>query len=67
MTRLARSVLIGCVLFASVPATSVSVGATVSVRRGRSYGARIFPDKVFTVAEPSQVTHRRLNFRQGLD
>ena len=67
MTRLARNVLIACVLVASVPAISVSAGAMVAVRRGRSYGARIFPDKVFTVADASQVTRRRINFRQGID
>ncbi len=67
MTRLGRNLLIACLLFASVPATSVPGGATIAVRRGRSYGERIFPDKRFTVGDPSQVTRRRINFRQGVD
>jgi len=67
MTRLERNLLIACILFASVPATSVSSGARVAVRRGRSYGERIFPDKRFTVRDRSQVTGRRVNFRQGID
>ncbi len=67
MTRLERNLLIACILFASVPATSVSSGAGVAVRRGRSYGERIFPDKRFTVPDRSQVTGRRVNFRLGID
>ena len=67
MTRLGRNLVIAGLLFASVPATSVSAGATVAVRRGRSYGTRIFPDKRFTVTDPSQVTRRHINFRQGID
>jgi hypothetical protein len=37
------------------------------VRRGRGLGARIFPDRRFTVPDWSQVTRRRINFRQGSD
>jgi len=67
MTRHRRNLLIACLLFVSVPATSVPGAATVAVRRGRSYGQRIFPDRRFTVGDPSQVTRRRINFRQGID
>src|SRR6266850_5614182 len=42
-------------------------GATVSVVRGRSYGSRIFPNKRFTVRDGTQLTGRRINFRQGID
>src|SRR6185295_5862554 len=41
--------------------------ATVSVVRGSRYGSRIFPDDAFTVADKSQLTGRRINFRQGAD
>jgi hypothetical protein len=41
--------------------------ATVSVVRGKSYGSRIFPDDAFTVADKSQLTGRRIGFRQGID
>jgi hypothetical protein len=51
-----------CVLLASVP-----VGAQVSVKRGSSYGSRIFPDNVFTVSDSTQLTGRRINFRLGID
>src|SRR5881398_1740425 len=68
MTRLRRNLLTACLLFASVPATPwVSAGSTVAVRRGRSYGSRIFPDNAFTVADASQLTGRRINFREGID
>jgi len=40
---------------------------TVSVVRGDHYGARIFPDNAFTVPDRTEVTGRRLNFRQGVD
>src|SRR6185295_4917946 len=46
---------------------SGSAGATVSVVRSKSYGSRIFPDDSFTVADRSQLTGRRINFRQGID
>ena len=68
MTRLRRNLLTACLLFASVPATPwASAGATVAVRRGRVYGTRIFPDDHFTVADRSQLTGRRINFRKGID
>jgi len=67
MTRLGRNLLVASLLFASVPTTSLSAGATVAVRRGRGLGARIFPDRRFTVPDGSQVTRRRINFRQGRD
>jgi len=68
MTRLRWNLLTACLLFASVPATPwVSAGSTVAVRRGRSYGSRIFPDNGFTVADASQLTGRRINFREGID
>src|SRR5947207_5005223 len=34
---------------------------------GPSYGSRIFPDNAFTVADASQLTGRRINFREGID
>jgi hypothetical protein len=46
---------------------SGSAAATVAVVRGNGYGSRIFPDNAFTVADRSQVTGRRINFRQGID
>src|SRR5437867_2254512 len=68
MRRLRRGLLTACLILTSVPATPwVSAGSTVAVRRGRSYGSRIFPDNVFTVADASQLTGRRINFRQGID
>jgi len=39
----------------------------VSVKRGRRYGQRIFPDNAFTVRDRRQVTGRRIHFRLGLD
>lgn len=65
MRTVVGKILIACLVLASIPATSVS--ARVTVRRGRSYGARVFPDRRFTVLDPSQVTGRRINFRQGID
>ena len=53
-----------CALVAALPG---SAGATVSVVRGSSYGSRIFPDNAFTVADKTQATGRRINFRQGVD
>src|SRR5881296_1820432 len=68
MTRLRRNLLTACLLFASVPATAqVSAGSTVAVMHGSSYGSRIFPDNAFTVADASQLTGRRINFREGID
>ena len=68
MTRFQRSVLTASLLFACALAPPpISAGPTVSVMRGRSYGSRIFPDDAFTVADASQLTGRRINFRQGID
>ena len=67
MIRFRWNLLTACLLFASVLATWVPAGATVAVRRGRSYGARIFPDDALTVADANQLTRRRINFRQGID
>ena len=44
-----------------------SAGATVSVVRGATYGSRISPDNAFTVADASQLTGRRIDFREGID
>jgi hypothetical protein len=52
---------------ATLAGFSGPAAATVSVMRGRSYGSRIFPDKRFTVRDRSQLTGRRINFRQGID
>jgi hypothetical protein len=39
----------------------------VKVRRGGHFGARIFPDDVFTVRDRRQVTGRRVHLRLGRD
>src|SRR5947199_9964962 len=66
--RLQWSLLTVCLLIASVRATAqVSAGSTVAVMHGSSYGSRIFPDNAFTVADASQLTGRRINFREGID
>src|SRR5438876_4716775 len=54
-------------MYAMLTGFSGSAGSTVAVRHGLSYGSRIFPDNVFTVADASQLTGRRINFRQGID
>src|SRR5881409_1246189 len=46
---------------------SGSARSTVAVMHGSSYGSGIFPDNAFTVADASQLTGRRINFRQGID
>jgi hypothetical protein len=67
MTRIRTTVLAVC-LGLSVPATlPVFAASTVAVVRGTHYGARVFPDDAFTVSDTSQVTGRRVNFRQGID
>src|SRR5690242_4934326 len=53
-----------CGMLASLPGTAA---ATVAVVRGSSYGSRIFPDDAFTVTDKTQLTGRRINFRQGVD
>src|SRR5437764_343027 len=54
-------------MYAMLTGFSSSAGSTVSVMRGGSYGSRIFPDNAFTVADASQLTGRRINFREGID
>jgi hypothetical protein len=39
----------------------------VSVKQGKSYGARIFPSNYFTVRDKSQLTGRRVNFKLKRD
>jgi hypothetical protein len=65
--RLHASVLFACLgLFASA-AVPASAASAVSVLRGAHYGSRIFLDNVFTTGDRTQVTGRRVNFRQGID
>jgi hypothetical protein len=65
--RLQAGVLFACLgLFASA-AVPASAASATSVARGAHYGSRIFPDKVFTTRDRTQVTGRRVNFRQGID
>jgi hypothetical protein len=68
-TKLHGIALAGCALLClgtTLPATATS-GGGVSVVQGAHYGQRIFPDDAFTVADPSQLTGRRVDFRQGVD
>ena len=65
--RLAAGTLIACVCLLGLVALPASAASRVAVMRGTHYGTRIFPDDAFTVADPSQVTGRRLNLRQGID
>src|SRR5437016_5564620 len=67
MTRV-KALMVGACLGLSIPAASQAAAAPpVAVERGDHYGSRIFPDNAFTVADSSQVTGRRVNFRQGVD
>lgn len=50
-----------------VVASAAPASASVAVRKGKHFGARIFPDNAFTVRDRRQVTGRRVNFRRGLD
>src|SRR2546426_5792611 len=54
-------------MYAMLTGFSGSARSTVAVMHGPSYGSRIFPDNAFTVADASQLTGRRINFRQGID
>jgi len=65
MTRVRWSVVVALSSLAIV--CTSPAGATVAVHRGRGYGARIFPDDHFTVRDRSQLTRRRIRFRQGID
>ncbi|MEA2483652.1 MAG: hypothetical protein QOC55_1599, partial [Thermoleophilaceae bacterium] len=44
-----------------------AAGASVSVRHGKGYGARIFPDNAFLVRDKRQLTGHRVSFRRGRD
>ncbi|MDQ6848053.1 MAG: Ig-like domain-containing protein [Candidatus Dormibacteraeota bacterium] len=55
-------------LVASCLAAMPALAAGVSVVQGDHYGARMFPDNFFTVADSAQVTGMRVNFRgAGVD
>jgi hypothetical protein len=54
-------------MYAMLTGFSGSARSTVAVMHGPSYGSRIFPDNAFTVADASQLTGRRINFREGVD
>src|SRR5437016_8504803 len=54
-------------MYAMLTGFSGSARSTVAVMHGPSYGSRIFPDNAFTVADASQLTGRRINFREGID
>src|SRR2546423_285035 len=63
--RLSGPVL--CIALAALAAIPVSAAGAVSVKHGKRYGARIFPDNYFTVRDRNQVTGRRVNFKKGRD
>ena len=47
--------------------SGASSAGAVSVKRGVSYGARIFPTNAFTVRDKAQLTGLRVHFRRGRD
>jgi hypothetical protein len=59
--------VVAAVLASTVLPSPVLAAAPVAVVQGTHYGTRIFPDNFFTVADASQVTGRRVNFRPGVD
>ena len=59
--------LFACLAMLVSAALPASAGAAVSVVHGQHYGQRIFPDNAFTTRDTTQVTSRRVNFRQGVD
>jgi hypothetical protein len=61
------SALAACVALCACAALPASSAAAVSVVRGDHLGARIFPSDAFTTSDSSQLTGRRVNFRQGID
>ena len=66
MRRIGVAALVGC--GAALVAVAPSSAATrVSIRHGRHYGQRIFPDNAFTVRDRRELTGRRVRFRLGLD
>jgi hypothetical protein len=46
---------------------AASADASVSVKRGVAYGARIFPSNAFTVRDKAELTGLRVHFRLGRD
>jgi hypothetical protein len=50
-----------------VMATPALAAPAVAVIQGDHYGARIFPDNFFAVADAAQVSGLRVNFRAGVD
>jgi len=67
MTRAKVVMVLTCLMLCVPAAWPAAAAPAVSVERGTHYGARIFPDNAFTVADGSQVTGRRVNFRLGVD
>ena len=53
-------------LVLALPA-SAEAAKPVSVKQGRAYGQRIFPDNFFTVRDKNQLTGRRVNFKLKRD
>src|SRR5437764_5514960 len=68
--RLLLAALAGGLVLATavLPTTGpAKAAATVHVLGGDTYRTRIFPDDRFSVADPTMLTGRRVNLRQGLD
>jgi hypothetical protein len=59
--------LAACVALSVAAVLPASAVSAVSVVRGTHYGSRIFPDDSFTTPDRSQLTGRRVKFRQGVD
>src|SRR3954454_3040103 len=64
---MARIVGLAMALSIALGAPVAAAAAPVSVKRGASYGARIFPSDAFTVRDKAQLTGRRVHFRRGRD
>ena len=62
-----RHIAAAAAMLVMLAGSSAPAATTVAVVRGGSYGSRIFPDDAFTVGDKSQLTGRRINFRQGVD
>ncbi|HEX4754543.1 MAG TPA: Ig-like domain-containing protein [Candidatus Dormibacteraeota bacterium] len=63
-----RALMLAALMALSMPAAlHVSAARQVAVVRGAHYGSRIFPDNAFSIADGSQATGRRVNFRVGID
>ena len=68
MKRLGLAAVAASVLASSALAGPVLASTAVAVVQGDHYGARIFPDNFFSVADARQVTGLRVNFRgAGVD